>query len=238
VAKHSFTHAERYAVWKSWGPTCFWCREPLRIQHVTIDHLIPEHLDEAGKEQTRKAALSAFALPEDFKINDFGNWFPMHANCNQEKGSDPLKPTPQLVAAAQRQHRDAEKIREIHERLVRNEKKDKLLGRAVALLEQAGATPEELKALFDALTRAEPDSQRDDDVETLKKEIFFRLDSARWRMVENKFGIATVTDGTFGGITPVSKDVDPTWQCPNCWCYGPWSGTRCLSCGRMSDPYD
>ncbi|MHA6626246.1 hypothetical protein ACU61A_12495 [Pseudonocardia sichuanensis] len=53
-----------------------------------------------------------------------------------------------------------------------------------------------------------------------------------WSVVGNLSDqVALVSDGNRVGAT----GIDDSWQCVFCDSHGPWSGTRCLSCGNMSD---
>lgn len=58
----------------------------------------------------------------------------------------------------------------------------------------------------------------------------------RWTVISVQGNIANVTDGRLSGYTVIDpKSVDPSFMCGNCGSYGPWNGTRCLTCGVMSD---
>ena len=54
-----------------------------------------------------------------------------------------------------------------------------------------------------------------------------------WELVEVLGDFATVRRSGFTGWTPI-RNIDPSYSCPHCGQYGPWSGTICLSCGIRS----
>lgn len=57
-----------------------------------------------------------------------------------------------------------------------------------------------------------------------------------WTVTSVQGNIANVTNGKVGGFTVIeTKNIDPSFMCGNCGNYGPWNGSRCLTCGMMSD---
>ena len=71
MAQYRFSTAERFGVWEAHDGMCFWCGEPLEYRHTTVDHVLPESLENDPKKLA--AILKSFALALDFKINDFPN---------------------------------------------------------------------------------------------------------------------------------------------------------------------
>ena len=57
----------------------------------------------------------------------------------------------------------------------------------------------------------------------------------RWKLAA-RLGPATavVSDGNMSGM--IGTHI--TYVCAFCGNNGPWSGTRCLTCGRQSEPWD
>lgn len=57
-----------------------------------------------------------------------------------------------------------------------------------------------------------------------------------WKVVSVQGNIANVTNGRLHGYTVIDSGIaDPSFRCGHCWSYGPWNGSRCLTCGQMSD---
>jgi len=230
MKKHAFTHIERYAVWVSHDQICYICRKPLLLEDATCDHVIPEHLLE--KPEERSSILKLLGLNSDFKINDFNNWMPSCTKCNQKKGGAPFRDTLKIQLILDELIRDSEKVRHTAERFIKNSKKGLVLTQVMNGLENGTITWEDIEKLF---PKGRP--TEDEDVMTLYEQVCLHVDPQRWKLVGSS-DIATVTDGKFRGITPVSQCPHNSWQCPYCGHYGPWNGTRCMTCGMMSDPND
>jgi 5-methylcytosine-specific restriction endonuclease McrA len=84
-AKRRFSYAERYAVWHGNRRKCWWCKEPLWLVEVTVDHVLPESL--LNDAASREVALTEYGLSKQFNINGYENWLPCHNHCNQSKSS-------------------------------------------------------------------------------------------------------------------------------------------------------
>jgi hypothetical protein len=231
MSKYVFKYAEKYAVWKTYGPQCYWCGEPLRIQDCTIDHVIPEFL--LGKPDDLARVRDLFSLPDDFGINDVVNWLPCHDACNRSKSAKVFRPTPLIQAILDKLQREAPKVRRIRDTYLANKAKDDLLGRVMAALEGQAISKDELRAAL-----ADPAIETDADLRALRDDVFFHIDTVRWKAIELKGNIAIVSDGRYGGITPIVENPDSSWLCPHCMSYGPWNGIICLTCGHRSDPND
>src|SRR4051812_27661656 len=74
VAKHVFSAAERYAVFKTHGARCYMCREPVDMASFQVDHVIPESL--LDDPERLKHALADLGRLATFEINSFENWLP------------------------------------------------------------------------------------------------------------------------------------------------------------------
>jgi hypothetical protein len=85
MAKHRFTDTERFAVWMHNGQRCYWCFEPLSLQDTTVDHVIPEHLED--KPDAFEALKVHLGLPTTFIINDYCDWLPAHDRCNKSRAN-------------------------------------------------------------------------------------------------------------------------------------------------------
>lgn len=126
--KHKFTAAERFAVFNTYGDRCYLGGEKLTAVTFEVDHVIPETLlqDEAALGQV----LKDFGLPDDFDLNDYGNWLPACRPCNGRKLKHVFRPTPIVQIELDRARSKAESARSRAHRAV----KDAELGKAVATL--------------------------------------------------------------------------------------------------------
>jgi hypothetical protein len=78
------------------------------------------------------------------------------------------------------------------------------------------------------------------DARILWKEVNLRVNPQKWDIVsiDKEKELAMVSSGNQAGYTPIGPNPDYSWECPACGSYGPWNGSRCLNCGRLSDPND
>lgn len=225
--KYTFSPAERFAVWQTHNFQCFWCGTPIRLQDVTVDHIIPEHLLDHPEDLS--ATITLYGLDPDFCINDFCNWVPCHASCNSKKFTTIYGPSPALIAIMHSVGKKAAEAKEIKEKITRNIKIDKLLGKLNVAINCGEIKKDELIEIFN-ITHPSPKSIEIDD-----KMHCFHL-PPHWSIVnvDKAANLATVVSGTFTGVTPISNSPHHSWQCPNCGHYGPWNGVMCMSCGQMS----
>lgn len=227
MAKHQFTKAERFAVWKTHGQECFWCGEPITFKETTIDHVLPESLENAPDELARQIAL--FGLSADFKINSFHNWVPAHANCNSKKHDVIYRKSQVMLSILETLSRKAPSAQHTHESVLASQKRSSLLAKLEVMIEKAQLSKRELIDLF-----ADSEEQAKE-VELIAEDIIKRL-SDRWTIVSVEGNLGVATDGNYVGTTWVGKaGPHSSWWCPTCGSYGPWVGARCMNCGHFND---
>lgn len=147
-AKRKFTYAERYAVWHCNGEKCWWCKEPLRLWEVTVDHLIPESL--LDNDSLRVAVLSEYGLPMDFNINSFGNWLPCHNHCNQSKSNRLPSFVPGNKAILDGLAERASRAERVAQSVTSNVTKDRVFKTLFAALEEQTLSLRDLDELLQA----------------------------------------------------------------------------------------
>jgi len=72
----------RVSLWRANDRRCFFCGEPIEFRDLEIDHIIPEGLTTA----VRNELLERLHLPPDFDLNSLRNLVPTHHHCNGRKG--------------------------------------------------------------------------------------------------------------------------------------------------------
>jgi len=87
---------------------------PLDIREITVDHYIPEHLEDKAAELAK--VRKGYGLPDNFAVNDFGNWLPAHWNCNQEKWMGLPWPIDRAATVLKGLLQDAPKLKEKEKR--------------------------------------------------------------------------------------------------------------------------
>lgn len=226
MAKYRFSAEQRFGVWHAYDGLCFWCGEPLPFQDTTIDHVLPESLeDEEAKLQSVKAM---YGLDDKFNINCYSNWVPAHARCNQRKTDKLFSPSPAMLAILDRVDRRAPYAESAAANATADKQKGRILGRLESALAAATITREEVEQLIAGI-------QQEPMIANVNVVLHI---SPHWKIVHESNGLATVTDGKRAGITPVASNPHHTWLCGHCGQYGPWNGVICMSCGKMSDPWD
>ncbi len=225
MAKHRFTDTERFTVWNQNGQRCYWCLEPLSVQETTVDHVIPEHLED--KPESFNQLKHHLSLPETFVINDYCNWLPAHDRCNKTKSGKTLQPSPMVRDILEKLIRQTDTAKKFAVSLLADRERQRILGRVMTAVENGQIKKEDILNLFPRNPKL------------LEIEEQLMVDGGRWHVVGFEGDLATVTDGRLVGRTPMSGGKDVlSWLCPSCGSYGPWNGLRCLACGRMSDYYN
>jgi hypothetical protein len=231
MVKHKFTSAEKYAVWETYSYCCYWCGDPLEILQVTIDHVIPEHLEEKTKELIW--IIEHYGLPKDFQVNSFENWVPSHNNCNSRKSITVYKPSPAFIALLDSIIKKGPIAQKKFKSLIKAKEKSKVIGKILIDIEENKITKADLFALLGTTNETVPIISED------KAGKLHILLSDRWKVVNViNNDLAMVSDGRMAGITPTTKNPHISWTCPNCGSYGPWNGVMCMNCGMKSDPFD
>lgn len=225
MSKHAFSVAERFGVWEAHDGLCFWCGHPLEFRHTTVDHVLPEMLE---NDLPKLAEIrTSFGLPDAFSINDFGNWVPAHQSCNSRKSKTVFAASPVMIAALEYASRRSKRAKKVAQRIVSDRKKGKILASLADASSEGLISREDIESLFFGM------------VDSTKAARPVRLHvSSHWVVVKKEGGILYVRNGNAIGYTTASKNPDSSFICPHCGNLGPWNGAICMSCNRMSDPSD
>ena len=76
----------RVALWEHYNRRDFYTENPINFRDMQVDHILPECLDDPGKEKEKKRWLKKFNLPDDFELDDLLNFVPA-GRFNTRKGS-------------------------------------------------------------------------------------------------------------------------------------------------------
>lgn len=229
ASKYKFNPGEKFGVWKTLDGKCFWCGVPTPYDQITIDHIIPEYLN--NDPYKLKEIKVNYKLNENFEINNFYNWVPAHSMCNSKKGFTLYENSPVFLAILDKVSKGAKKAKETSLKILKSHKIGALLAKLESVIESGDITKAELaelKELFkvEKYTPLEP-----------KNDIKWILNSS-WSITREEGNIAFATNGKQTGLIPGKGNYDYSWVCPTCGNCGPWNGVICLSCGSMSDPND
>lgn len=224
--KYVFSDAERFSIWKNYDLKCFWCEEPLRIMDVTIDHILPERL--LDSEQEFNDIKEKYSLPVTFKINDFCNWVPCHGKCNSKKGRKIYPGTPAFLMILDGVMKKSSLVRNFHDKLIETSKSDKEIGNLLVSLEKGIIKDSDLLILLTRTKFKEYNYLE-------KEEKFKKMIPEGWKIIHvDEYGNGIITNGNKGGLIPLTLDPHHSWKCPHCHEYGPWNGSKCVNCGRIS----
>lgn len=233
MSKYRFTLYERYAVWSFHKQQCYLDFEPVLWRDAQVDHVIPENMTE--KPEELKKLLHDCGLPENFNLNDYCNWMPIHGRCNASKQDSTYFEAPRMVQVLRRLQEVAEKVRAIERRFLEDKSKAGVLTYISSALDTGNIRSDELQAFLAGLAGEGEDA----DLRPITAALRLHIDTNRWTIAPDVTnGIATVTDGKRYGITPVGAELPPGWICTYCGSAGPWSGRICMNCNRTKCPED
>ncbi|KAB2757956.1 HNH endonuclease [Brucella anthropi] len=227
MSKKNFTRAERYAVWTVHGEKCWLCSELLSYDQAHIDHIIPETFE--GKDELN-GILEQFGLSLSFDLNDWGNWLPAHAMCNQKKRAHVFRPSPMIQAEIERAINKTDAAQRAHDKFLTDRKLNTAFSQVLEAIERGSLSEEKLAELAKAAAR-EHSANRMPEMQGLPVMIAPGLvvlsDGDGRYILRGRSGIA--------GFRPKGDNLDPSWDCPNCGVTG-WNGTQCIQCGMLIDP--
>ena len=83
MAIYKFTAAQRWAVFTVHHGRCWLCGDPVDLQSMQVDHIVPESLVKSPAKLAK--VKKQFGLPASFDLNSFANWMPAHSSCNNRK---------------------------------------------------------------------------------------------------------------------------------------------------------
>lgn len=153
MSNYRFTYVQRAALLHAYGMRCFYCKEPLKLTELTIDHVLPERL--LYNQQELRRIRVEYELDSNFpgfSINDYCNWVPTHSDCNSRKRAS-IYPKRMALFYLQQVQEKLPKVEEEIRRLTRDQRKDRVLGNLAAALEKGVVSRQELARLLDEVDR-------------------------------------------------------------------------------------
>lgn len=231
MSKYKFNDYERYAVWKTLGPKCQWCKEPVEYKDSHIDHIIPESLLENATEL--KNVFKTYKLDKSFNINSFENWIPTHPSCNQSKNATVLAGAPIILQLLEKTITNKKKTENLYLSWKNQSKTAKLESIIKNGIKDHTISKETVNNIFLSI---------DDTLSpvlgmtasTINNQVIYIPSKENWVVISTDKDFYTVRKGEEEGILPLSDTPDPEWLCDNCKNYGPWDGNKCLNCNQTS----
>ena len=243
MSKFRFGPDQRYAVFTVYDQHCYICRRPLTFRDAHIDHVIPEAL--LADPAALALILRALGLPDDFDLNDFGNWLPACGPCNITKGKSPFEPSLLIQQQLQRARDRADRARATADRAIAGRQLDNALATLERGLTRGALKGSDLEPFVDLFLGAHPKlaetiAARSKPVEGRNPAgpqpvAELRLDEAATIVLFSN-GEREIVVGRYGtGYRPLTENPHPSFYCGHCGSLGPWSGARCMSCGMLDD---
>ena len=150
MAKHRFTMAEHFAIWRVYGKKCFYCEQPLAFTEITIDHVVPEHVSDDAEQL--QASKILYGLNTDFSINDYCNWVPAHPHCDRGKGATVYPATPALIMMLEKAQRKGKQARREADRIKRSTKGGDVLGKLGIALQGGLVSGDDVMVVLDSMS--------------------------------------------------------------------------------------
>ena len=154
MGKYRFSYSERYALWEAYDGRCFYCEKPLDFCEMTVDHILPEWLNEHPAELMRlRQEYEIDASIPGFQINDFANWVPAHfRKCNLRKGSEIL-PKRMALLLLHEVHRHLPVVHQKLNQVVRSRARSRAFGSLSIAVENKHLTISELREFVSRIER-------------------------------------------------------------------------------------
>ena len=134
----------RWAMFKIYKGTCFWCNDLLNLREMQIDHIVPRN-----SSKSLDTIKTLYGLSSDIEIYSYDNLVPSHPICNLDKLNELLSASPVMLLAFSRAKRHAQQIRKEIENLDKNLSAAKLLGNLTTALDSGSLTLEQLSSFID-----------------------------------------------------------------------------------------
>ena len=207
------------------GDRCYICRVPLPYLSMTIDHVIPESLEDSPSELARLRA--ELGLPASFRVNSYENWLPACSPCNSTKRANVFRPSLQVQGWLERAAARADEARALEAQGLSDLKVSRAIGVIRAASEGQTLTPAHLQSLEPLLSAIVDAREAADRTRPVKLTATLEL------LSDN--GLVRVYRGPYGiGGAPSTDTPSSSFVCPTCG-FAAWNGARCVYCGQTSD---
>ena len=173
MEKHTFSEAERYAVWLHHAKRCWLCTVPLELIATTVDHVIPESL--MDNPVALQNAIELYGLPASFNVNGFENWLPAHSHCNQAKGGRELQYVPAQRFIFEKLLDSADRVERTAIAINKRGEKGKVLAKLLTALDNETLSVDDVDAALEARVTSRPRLPVN-----LAPDDFIRLDTGYW----------------------------------------------------------
>lgn len=244
MSNYKFSEAQRWAIYSTYGQVCYLCRKPVDFQTMEVDHILPEHLSKSP--ELLANILKQYGLPEQFDLNDYGNWLPSCGPCNSTKLGTIFDPTPIVQVEVTKARSKAEKAMEAEQKSITDRSLARAIGVVIRADQASSIAVDHIEKLVDHLFAHDVEVKeramnslrsRQQPTKTMSLVIApLKLDFTPFYSVVFESGSIRIVRTPYGtGYQPADDQHDSSFRCGHCGSLGPWSGPRCLTCGYLSD---
>jgi hypothetical protein len=194
---------------------------------MEVEHLVPRSL--SGVEL--REVLDLHGLGPSYDLLAMGNLAPSCGPCNRGKGA---KPPPTAPVIARLLADAARKAPAIHARAVQYGKRRALEKSLAVVFAETATNAASLERLQQAVAAVASEVRHatGEIITRVHPAVRYLADANRWEVLHDLGpDVVLVDDGQYIGQAGTHR----SWECPICGSHGPWSGNRCLNCGRL-DP--
>lgn len=205
MSKFDFKYNQRYAVYRAFKGICQWCKEPVDLRTLHVDHVLPEEL--LNDPQKDKAILATYGLPDTFNINDFENWIPAHSYCNLHKSDKVYEGLGIIKTILDSCANKKEFEQRIELKLNKEPKKAELLTSVQAAIELNIVNLNELRNF---LLKTDIIDSNDEDLDKIRKSLEQELEYQTDKMVQGIMDM--VKDQATDVINSIVFNLGNDWQ--------------------------
>lgn len=119
MPRYDGSATQRHTIWTVHGEKCYQCGQPVDLQSMQVDHVVPQSLKRDSAALAK--VLQELGRPKGFKLHGFENLLPCCAPCNRRKSNTLWQPS----LAIQRELQNAQTKADRVERLIEETKNKK-----------------------------------------------------------------------------------------------------------------
>lgn len=227
----------RSALLGAWKGRCAYCSEPLTLESLQVDHVVPERMP---KGFALADVLDCYGLPSGYDVQSWENRAPACSRCNRTKSNYLiLNRAPILLWFLRQVEENAKRAEAAALQSRGNAKQEKIIAKVLTDLDIPPDKHSELaRSLTEAASAADavalPSPVDDPPVLRVTSEAGLEKRDGEWAAYGAAGEFLRVAKGPLGlGWTRDGEGA----RCGVCGANGPWNGARCLTCGSMSDSW-
>lgn len=158
MSQYVFSPVKRLTIFLEHGDRCYLNGEPLDLETMQVDHILPEYLADDPVKLSK--ILAEYGLPPTFDLNSYENWLPSCGPCNNKKSGRVFNAAPILLVHFDKARNKADACRKREAKSVGNAALMKSIGHLMAGLHSGDLDKDKLKPLVLAYLDSSPEARR------------------------------------------------------------------------------